>query len=495
MTHFVLGTFVNIESFEPEFLGKKDIEAALSAPEGFWAFKYDAISALVSVTLTPSNDFKNANPKSSKYRLRLWSGNEPGNMEENGVEEIMNLNLSRLPYKRPMTRVKLGHFFWFGIEKVKAGVDGPKTISFEQPMAPSSIKPGVNLGSETWSDLLQELEITTEIYTRLEPESLKWMTGSQRLQNINHSLGSVDQSAVAQGRKAERLRRDLAKLQGSIEEMRKVLSVENPSPQCRCAETAEANLGFLEKLKLQNENLILENANLQDDLNKLNTKIAANNVDIAELSETVYRLQCENDMLKDEGASEGDITTRGYEPRGGQEDRPKGDQGKSTPVNNKPEIQRPVAVQGSSRRRHAHRSLRSDARARLRSPERRTRRTTNTVTTTATTGPLSAGSSTVLADSKSPNPPTVARPVAPVSPKDFLAPPRGPEPQKLVSVKPGTWADLPGAIPPTPLLRPRNRHAVTDPPRRRSRSARSRDDSDGIRIHPLKYNRHSTQFP
>ncbi|KAF3284965.1 hypothetical protein TWF970_011238 [Orbilia oligospora] len=285
MAAFTLGTFIRLA--QPHDSASSSIEAALSVPEGVWAFQYDITNSFVSASWTPSNKLKKPKPKNSRYRLRLWSGSEPQNMELNGMEQTVEFELNNPPWEQPIERITLDICFWFGIERVGDGSGSS------------------NSNSQTWSDLIQELENTTRIYAYLNTLSVRWKPVVDRFQKANQSIKDVDQKTIAQGRRAEWIWRELRGLQAGIEELRQLISTGEPFAQNDYIESTNANGDASEDLKLQKEMLEEEKTELQKDIKKLKKKIATNDVDITELSETVYRLQCENDILKGEGTGEG----------------------------------------------------------------------------------------------------------------------------------------------------------------------------------------------
>ncbi|KAF3208603.1 hypothetical protein TWF679_007665 [Orbilia oligospora] len=284
MAVFTLGTFIRLAS--PHDSASSSIEAALSVPEGIWAFKYDITNSFVSASWTPSNKLKKSKPKKSRYRLRLWSGSEPQNMELNGMEQTVEFDFKSPPWEQPIERITLGICFWFGIERVGDGSGGS------------------NPNSQTWSELIRELENTTRIYTYLNTLSVRWKPVVDGFKKANQSIKAVDQETIAQGRRAEWIWRELGELQEGIEGLRRRISTGEPIAPNYYAESTEADGDTSEDLKLEKEMLEEEKRKLQKEIKKLEKKIATNDVDITELSETVYRLQCENDILKGEGTGE-----------------------------------------------------------------------------------------------------------------------------------------------------------------------------------------------
>ncbi|KAF3177262.1 hypothetical protein EYR41_008029 [Orbilia oligospora] len=285
MAAFTLGTFIRLA--QPHDSASSSIEAALSVPEGVWAFKYDTTNSFVSASWTQSNKLKKPKAKNSRYRLRLWSGSEPQNMELNGMEQTVEFDLNNPPWEQQIERITLDICFWFGIERVGDGSGSS------------------NSNSQTWSDLIQELENTTRIYTYLNTLSVRWKPIVDRFQKANQSIKDVDQKTIAQGRRAEWIWREMRGLQTGIEELRRIISTGEPFAQNDYIESTKAGGETSEDLKLEKEMLEEEKTKLQKDIKKLKKKIATNDVDITELSETVYRLQCENDILKGEETGEG----------------------------------------------------------------------------------------------------------------------------------------------------------------------------------------------
>ncbi|KAF3082479.1 hypothetical protein TWF569_007016 [Orbilia oligospora] len=285
MAAFTLGTFIRLA--QPHDSASSSIEAALSVPEGVWAFKYDITNSFVSASWTQSNKLKKPKAKNSRYRLRLWSGSEPQNMELNGMEQTVEFDLNNPPWEQQIERITLDICFWFGIERVGDGSGSS------------------NSNSQTWSDLIQELENTTRIYTYLNTLSVRWKPIVDRFQKANQSIKDVDQKTIAQGRRAEWIWREMRGLQTGIEELRRIISTGEPFAQNDYIESTKAGGDTSEDWKLEKEMLEEEKTKLQKDVKKLKKKIATNDVDITELSETVYRLQCENDILKGEETGEG----------------------------------------------------------------------------------------------------------------------------------------------------------------------------------------------
>lgn len=217
-------------------------------------------------------------------------------MASNGMEEAVEFDLVDPPWEQPIPRITLDICFWFGVEKVND--------------SPSDTNSGSNSGSQTWSDLIQELESTIYIYTELNAESAKRKLVIERFQKASSSIKSVDQRTIAHGQRAEWIKRELKGLQGGVEELRRIISTGEPVIQDGCIESTKSNENTSEDLKLRSERLITEKVKLQNDISKLKKKVATKDVEITELSETVYRLQCENDMLKGESTSDDDREAR-----------------------------------------------------------------------------------------------------------------------------------------------------------------------------------------
>ncbi|KAK6500720.1 hypothetical protein TWF506_003484 [Arthrobotrys conoides] len=289
MATFTLGTFIRIAPLHQ--LAAGSVEATLSVPEGVWAFKYEINNSLVSVSWSPSNN-NSKKPKSKsipKYRLRLWSGSEPQNMGTNGVEKTVEFLLNDPPWEVPIEGIQIDICFWFGIERVGEG-------------------PGSSSSSQTWSELSQELESTVQIYKEIDAQRTKWKPVIERFQETSQSIKSMNQMTMAEGRRAEWIWRELRRLQGGIEDLRRIISTGESTVQNAYIASAGGSGGTSEDSKLEKDTLEKEKEKLQNDIKKLKKKIAANDVDITELSETVYRLQCENDNLKDEGTGD-DVDT------------------------------------------------------------------------------------------------------------------------------------------------------------------------------------------
>ncbi|KAK6528257.1 hypothetical protein TWF281_009504 [Arthrobotrys megalospora] len=293
MTTLTFGTFVHLGL--PQEKVRTSIEAALSVPEGFWAFKYDSIRSLVFVTWNASSTFKKSDARTSKYRLRLWSGNDPQNMAVAGREEVVEFKLDDLPWEHPVPKIDLELCFWFGIEKISSNHDGGN------PAMDHNLTSSNTSGQQKWSDLIQELERTIQIYTGLYTEGEKWRIVVERFQRARRSIKAVDQTTIAQGRQAEWIKRELEALHGGVKELRKIVLGSEPN--------IGADSDQLETLKLENARLQEDKGGLQDYLENLMKGIEIKDNDINELSETVYRLQLENDLLK--GDSDEDCPPRG----------------------------------------------------------------------------------------------------------------------------------------------------------------------------------------
>ncbi|KAK6504866.1 hypothetical protein TWF481_006803 [Arthrobotrys musiformis] len=277
----------------------KDIRAGLSLEDGFWGFKYDTINSHVSVRWAPPNGDNQFSLGASKYILRLWSGRQPTNMAATGTEEMIEFDGNNLPWERAVPKIKLEGCFWFGIEKVRGGPSSTKPEGSSSPSTTSS--------PQSWSDLIREMENTIATLVEVAGESDSWMLVAEKLQKSVKSNKPADLKAIAQGRRAEWARGELKRLQGGVDEVRRIIN-SSAREQGGHVESPGIDLNTLDGLKLQNEKLTAGKVKLLNDIRKLEKKIAAQDVDISELSETVYRLQLENDELReaDKGTSDDD---------------------------------------------------------------------------------------------------------------------------------------------------------------------------------------------